>query len=153
MKQKLEFIRAIDHRGLAKILRHRIEKLLVDNDRDGRDELRQDDAGQRVNEAKLIDQDEVVDGQGGIGTMKLARIIHQKRRRPGKLSCEIAASRCHDDKNRDRRRGDERIDVPNADLRLEQDMDVVLEGEMLRPELDAGRTTSFSRLNVVTSPQ
>ena len=26
----------------------------------------------------------------GIGTMKLARIIHQKKRRPGKLSCEIA---------------------------------------------------------------
>ena len=26
----------------------------------------------------------------GIGTMKLARIIHQKKRRPGKSSCEIA---------------------------------------------------------------
>ncbi len=26
----------------------------------------------------------------GIGTMKLARIIHQKKRRPGKFSCEIA---------------------------------------------------------------
>ena len=25
-----------------------------------------------------------------IGTMKLARIIHQKNRRPGKSSCEIA---------------------------------------------------------------
>ena len=26
----------------------------------------------------------------GIGTMKLARIIHQKKRRPGNSSCEIA---------------------------------------------------------------
>ena len=26
----------------------------------------------------------------GIGTMKLARIIHQNKRRPGNSSCEIA---------------------------------------------------------------
>ena len=26
----------------------------------------------------------------GIGIMKLARIVHQNRRRPGNLSCEIA---------------------------------------------------------------
>ena len=43
-EQELEFVGAVDHRGLAEILRHGIEKLLVDDDRHRRDELRSDNA-------------------------------------------------------------------------------------------------------------
>ena len=43
-EQELKFVGAVDHRCLAEILGHGIEKLFVDDDRHRRDELRHDDA-------------------------------------------------------------------------------------------------------------
>ena len=40
-----------------------------------------------------------------------------------------------------------------ADLRLQQDVDVILEGEVLRPQLHAGPHDLVLGLKVVTSPQ
>src|SRR5260370_37686859 len=60
--------------------------------------------------------------------------------------------RRHDDKDRDRRRSDERIDVPNADLRLQEDVNVILEGEMFRPKFDDWKDDLVLRLECRHEP-
>ncbi len=119
------------------------EELLVDDHRQRprRDQLRRDHARQRIDPMKLAHQDEVVHGQGR------DRDHEARQDRPPEdpatwkieLRNRVAGADSHgDDDERHRAGGDERVQVPEPDLGPQQHVDVVLDGEMVGPELHAG---------------
>ena len=98
-----------------------------------------DHARQRVDQVEIVHQDEMIDDQS-LDRNHEARQDHPPEDAASgeiQLRDRVAgAGGHHHDDHGHGPRGDQRVDVPQADLGLHQDMDVVFDREVLRPEVD-----------------
>ena len=105
------------------------------------DELRQDDAGQRVEQPGIRHDDEMIDDQrlDRNHEARQDQAPQQVAAGEAELRDGVAAARAHQhDEHGDGRRRDDRIDVPADDLGVVDDVDIGFERESVRPQFDEG---------------